>query len=357
MLGMMGVGAVSVIQAHMRQQRYVSYEREARHARNQGMRRVHADALRSAEMKVVDQEWEAFSCYYLCMNCKYLGEDSEAPCPACGAKSWMDLRHVGIAEEVRAMESRERQLIPAPVKRRGTYAGVAFGLLAAGASSALAWSQGLSWEAVGVWGGVVLILATLAGWFGFTRLFNHLHFIKRRRFPIRWRLPLPMPPQDATPAQTLSGKVQPRGELLKAPISGRPCVGYEVSVLFDVAGDKRPPMWVLEEERSTAFEIDGVTIEANGATVELPSTLVGGDEDLGEEGGESAADGEDLSQGEGPSGEDLDKKIGLFLRKRGLFLSEGFFTLFEALIEPDETYEVRVHQDPPGAAAEVYPAE
>lgn len=378
MLGFMGVGAISVLQAHTRQQRYISYEREARHARNMGMRQVYADAVRSEGLKVEDEEWEAFSCFYLCMNCGYLGDDSAVPCPGCGAQSWMDLRNVGIAEEVRAMENRERQLIPVGVKKRGRLAGMVFGLVAGGASSALAWSIGRSWEAVGVWGAVVLILATLAGWVGFTYLFNYLHFSKRRRYPIRWQLPLPMPQQDATPARTLTGKVQARGELLEAPISGRPCVGYEVSVLFDVAGDKRPPMWVLEEERSIAFEIDGETIEANGATVEIPSTIVGGDEELGDGGREDATrkdatSGEGFDKGEGPSGEgfdkgegptgegpteeELNKKMGLFLRKRGLFLSEGFFTLFEALIEPGKDYEVRLHEDPPGAAAEVFPAE
>lgn len=61
-------------------------------------------------------------------------------------------------------------------------------------------------------------------------------------YPTRWHLPVPLPNMRKKPTKVLEGKVEPRAEQFTAPISSRFCAGYEVSVLFDAAGDNRSPM-------------------------------------------------------------------------------------------------------------------
>lgn len=328
MLAVVGIGASGIIQAHIRQQRYISYQREARHAYNRGLRGIKPGKVTTEEV-----EWESFPCFYLCMNCGYLGDknQSESTCPGCDLQKWTDLRNIGIAEQIREMENRERQLVPAKVKKQSGLISSLLSILVGGVVAWLSYSAGLSIEYMIVYGAAAFIVTFVLSWFVSNYLFTMSYFSKRRRFPSRWRLPVPLPAKDAIPSQTLKGPVKAQGELLKSPISGRDCVGYEVSVLFDVAGDKRPPMWVLEEERTVPFQIGGEVIEADRVTLELPPTMVGDEENLEQE-----------------------KKIGLFLRQRGLFVSEGFYKVFEAIIEPGKQYQVSLFENPPGAAATIF---
>jgi hypothetical protein len=144
---------------------------------------------------------------------------------------------------------------------------------------------------------------------------------------------LPVAEQASQVVETVQGSAVAKGELLQAPLSGRPCIGYELAILFDAEGDARPPMWVLEEEHTTDFEIGGRQIAADGATLEIPL------EPVGEDAAVMTPD-----------------EVALFLRKRGLFANDGRFEFFEALIEPGSVYELRYHDSPKDAAPVVWPA-
>jgi hypothetical protein len=361
MLGFWGAAATGVLRDHIVQQRYIAYEREMRHAHNRKLRSFKPkgaagqQATGDEARADANAEWEPFACFHLCVNCGFLAEDGENACPGCRRQNWIDLRNIPMAEQVREAEYRDRQRIPPKIENRGILATLGLAVLGGGVGSALeSMSFASSPGSIAIYGVITAVAAAVVGWLIFPRLFNRLYFRRRRRFPSRWRLPLPLPRRSVAPQRTLSGSVRPANELLEAPLSGRRCIGYEVSVLFDVAGDKRPPMWILEEERTASFEIQGERIAAERVTLELPSHLVGGEDFSGEPQGD--ATGEDKASQE--AREDArDKKISRFLRKRGLFISEGDYAVFESLIEPDEHYTVSIYDDPPGAAAVIQPVQ
>lgn len=147
---------------------------------------------------------------------------------------------------------------------------------------------------------------------------------RRVERPSRWHLPLPLVAPDADTAAKVIGQPQPRGPLLTAPFSGRPCLGYELAVLFDAPNDAWPPIWVLREMRSCAFDVHDRHVEADGVTLSLPIAPV-------------------LD----PVMTETERQR--FLRRRGLFLVDGQFDLFEAILEPGAVYELRWPSAPDGA--------
>ena len=123
--------------------------------------------------------------------------------------------------------------------------------------------------------------------------------------PHRWHLPLPLRGAEALLRDEVSGVVEARGEPLTAPFSGKPCLAYQVCVLFDTPNDARPPEWALHEAR--------------GADVTIGDTVIDGHRIL------LAASLEPIRHEDAP---DLD--LTTFLRQRGLFVTDGEFELFEA---------------------------
>ncbi|MDY0003915.1 MAG: hypothetical protein RBU30_21640 [Polyangia bacterium] len=266
-------------------------------------------------------EWEPHECFQLCVECGYLAEGREQPCPGCGSKGWVDLRRISEANQIREMERGNRQVIPRSLSRIGYLVGVALGLgaLALTYSIALPLLENNTSGALVMAMAVGIVTAILGSWL-LPRLLVFLLYKRRPTFPLRWRLPVPLPSSGDEPAALHEGQAVATnaGELLRAPITGEPCLAYEVSVLFDTPGDLRPPMWILEEERSVAFALDGQEVPPDRVTLELPVEPVGD---------------------ESPEGS---RAVALFLRKRGLFASEGDYTLFEALVRPGLTYRLEL---------------
>lgn len=267
--------------------------------------------------------FESFECLHLCVQCGYLDETGERPCPGCGRQAWVDLRVIPEAEVYRQMERRARQEIPPAIARSGVRLAVAAGVVI---GAAILVVGGVALGRSAIWGYATAalsfgVLTAVGGWFLFPRLLTWARLRRRPTFPSRWHLPLPLPDARAHPTETLRGAVEPRGPLLQAPISGTPCVAYEVTVVFDTPGDKRPPMWVLEEERSAPFALQGLEVAANGVTLALKAHL---------------AAREDVSV--------TDQHVVRFLRKRGLFASEGDYLLYEALVVPGETYQMETYE-------------
>lgn len=302
-----------------------------------------------------ERDRESFSCFQLCGNCGYLGDANAEPCPSCGAKGWIDLGDLDMAHALRKADSEDRML-PSDGARRLTWltalgAGVFGGLVLGFAGGALVQRDvpeyafiryKKTWVDIEL-GDLSLTFAPVLAAFATVAITSFVyHAFKMRLFaafherrntrPDRWRLPLPSPELSSPVVDRVEGVATARGTLLRAPISGRECIAYEVSVLFDAEGDARRPMWVLEEENMIAFELAGRELGPDRATLEIPLEPVAPDEHL-------------LNSDE----------LSLFLRKRGLFGSDGVFEFYEALVLPGARYQLLRHEEPEGAVAVLRP--
>jgi hypothetical protein len=263
---------------------------------------------------------EAFQCMFLCDACGYLCW-TDPPCPACGKKAWIDLGFWNHAEALRSREEEERRHPPERLKWQ-----VRMASLTAGGAIGLGSAAGLALAGVALAAPLVLTIgagATLLthvfgrrriGWSIMTRRVNN---------PTRWHAPLPLAYPKAKPISQRVGPVHATGPLLRAPFSGRPCVAYDVGVVFDTPGDAWPPIWVLREMHSCAFEVQGKSIDAERVSLALPIKPVT----------EPTITAEQKTR---------------FLRERGLFTADGQFDLFEAIVEPENTYELLWPSAPEG---------
>lgn len=260
---------------------------------------------------------EEFDCFFLCDECGYLCEKNP-PCPSCGATAWIDLDVWANAEALRALEEDERRHPPKWLRTRVNLTALAAGSLLGAASTAALALAGLL--ALGPAG----LLVFGAGATGLATAYTHE--LARRRIartivadrvdkPTRWHLPLPLVDPTAPTSTRLAGPAEPRAPLLRAPFSGRLCVAYEAAILFDHPEDAWPPTWVLREMRSVPFEIQGRLVEADRASLVLPTEPI-----------------------DAPILDQTAKQR--YLRERGLFLADGRFDLFESVVLPNLPYEL-----------------
>lgn len=275
---------------------------------------------------------EAFDCLFLCDHCGYLSA-TQGPCPACTHTAWIDLDNWAHAEALREREEVARQN-PAPDVRwrvRGAS-------LAIGAALGLGCATGLALAGtVAIAAGALLGIG--AGATGTATALTHAIarrrigwsiMAKRVRDPSRWRLPLPLPDRDASVGRRAQGPAIASEAPLRAPFSGRPCVAYEVAVLFDYPDDAWPPTWVLREVRSCAFAVDGRELRADHVMLTPPPEAV-----------------------PQPAMSEDEKRR--FLRERGLFLADGSFDLFESILAPDQPCELQWPTSPADAPPFVTP--
>lgn len=338
-------GLMEARRAMRRQQRMLERQMRRRQERRSARRdmqslRRYLESLSEEELDALSAEDRTeFDCFYLCDTCHRIAESSEEPCPSCASTSWIDLGHNGTAEALRDVEERERSHIPRNFRLSGAAIGAALtGLLLLLVvlliPSPPEPGEKPTWKLQGeslsefrdrkasyksrvqahqeYEGNVVLVLfigavLTLASGIILPRYL----VIAARTYgpsdPTRWRHPTLPPPEQA---RTLSGKVQlldEEADLLTAPFSEKPCLAYQLSVLFDIEGDARPPEWVLQEVRSLDLEIGEETFSGDQVMLQLV-----------------------------PEPIDSKTELATFLRKRGLFAHDGHFQLFEARVEPHD---------------------
>lgn len=275
---------------------------------------------------------EAFDCFYLCDECGYLCE-TNPPCPACGATAWIDLDLWANAEALRAYEEDQRRHPPKWLRTRVKLTALVAGSLLGGLATAGVALAGI----LTIHAGLILFgtgatgLATAYTYELAKRRITRAVVADRVEDPSRWRIPLPLADPATTHAARFAGPAVPRGGLLHAPFSGRPCLAYEAAVLFDHPEDAWPPTWVLRELRSAPFEIQGQLVDTDRASLLLPIHPV-----------------------DAPVLDDAAKQK--FLRERGLFLADGKFDLFEAILEPNITYELVRPAAPDGAPPFIRPS-
>jgi hypothetical protein len=124
-------------------------------------------------------------------------------------------------------------------------------------------------------------------------------------------------PAKGEKTRTLRGKGVHLDDPIKAPLTGRMCLAYKISVLFDAPRDARPPQWVLMESWGNSFRVGDTQIEGNRIHLETPLGHVSAEEHR-------------------QAGLDLPR----FLRERGLFFNDGSFDFFEAIVTENDEIEV-----------------
>ncbi|MCA9719952.1 MAG: hypothetical protein KC468_35120 [Myxococcales bacterium] len=314
-------------------------------ALRQELRRIRVRA--AAGMSPRARQRSRALCYALCGACGYLQsvpapdtfrvEPTQAAsirdaCPHCGALAWHDLNDEDTALALRDAETRVRRHHHA-LARRGA------GALASLAGVALAVPLGvLLHQLVGVTLVNAALIAFLIPAILATWLFNHL--IPKRHARLRdagvydtftrWREPLPRSlvaaTADAEPGAFAA--VDSDHELLLAPWSGTPCVGYEVRLYRDAS--EQSPVCVLREQRCLEFHHGELEIPGEAVSLALPLRRV---------------------PRRGPGAPDQ-RALARTLRQRGLYLADGPYLLEEAIVVPGERYEL-VPVDAEGSRAYV----
>ena len=194
---------------------------------------------------------------------------NRSQCPGCGGEAWANPRLEPTAQVLRGTQSRELAVV---VQRPSIVAAVAQVFFALGM---LAW---LLWAATHPLRGTQVGFAAFAALLGTVVASKSvLEAIASMRVrppalpPKRWHLALPtatrLRAEDHGPARAL-------GELLVAPLTGRPCIAYELGVLTNVDVATRKATWLLREQRSSAFAVGSTTFPANAVRLRIPEQIV-----------------------------------------------------------------------------------
>lgn len=258
-------------------------------------------------------------CHWICLDCGYLVpqttagyrhpadvEDSPTgPCIGCGRSSWADLRGEAVYEGLAERDDVWREVLAGssgPVTPRVLWATEA-AVIVAGSGVLLARPMVEVWPWLVLWG-----IALHLGW-GLLRAWNRTAPPKG---PARWRLS-PAPRGRAGAAVRGSVEAVDPSVRLTAPLSGRPCLAYEVAIREDAERDAPDHSWLLLEQQSTDLRIGGRRVEGSVLRLQLPRTPIRVTYD----------------------------RLGSFLRRRGLCTSGRSLMLCETILEPGAAVDLR----------------
>lgn len=276
----------------------------ARAFRNIGTRFIPIGARSTPKGQVDDP------CHWRCGDCGYLipqtlddayrprGNEVVGPCPACGGRHWADLRSGGVVE---ALDDRLDTLHKTRNhRRRGirTLIATLFGVLAAVGSGV-----GRNDGSVIVFPLLALVLVVIV-----RSAVQDIKAGRRPALPVRWSLAA-LPAGDTVGTET--GSVAPSDQLLRAPVSGRPCVAYELGVRSDTATDDDPWTCALLEQRVGPFAVGDVSVAAERVFLDVPR--------------------------ERWSGDLTDPSIARLLRNRGIDPDRPGHVLYETIVEVGDT--------------------
>jgi hypothetical protein len=314
--------------------------RAMRKLHNQWTKSGDGGRRRSSLTAGYEPESVGYPCAELCGSCGYFVDidpdpesDVEPTCPACGDQAWIDLEIEPVASAIREMEAEERNEVPTWIK--STVVVATFAAIAAGVGALYAAGVGAGYT---ICAACSALLFVPAAYFGLSKPASVLLLQGRARFPDRWHVPLPLPEEERAPSQTFD-RLEARidDELVTAPISDRECIACQICVLFDASGDARPAEWALEEQSATTLVFDGagpegeLRIGPEELYLETPVEFV-------------HATGEDIlpvDDDQMPIGAGVDyDTIKRFLRERGLFITEGDFHFYEAVLQPGDRVDV-----------------
>lgn len=237
------------------------------------------------------------------------------PCPSCGGLDWAELdapASLRVLEQADATEALSRSSSLARALHRG-------------------WALARGFAAVGL--GIATLVFLLASVFDGPRtlleiylllvglgigvtvaVVNAVRDVRDARpaiVPARWRMALP---RAGGEGRGSAGIARASGPLLHAPISGQPCIAYELGVRADHDGAAPDPSWLLLEQRSTAFRVGDTRYEPDAVRLALPRVAI---------------DPEAVAS----------DRLAELLRRRG-FAGEHGLVLFEAVLLDDSAVEV-----------------
>lgn len=318
-----------------------SRQARARNADALAARRKLRAKVRSGQEE--DEDFESHPCFVLCVNCgrmddppakdKYRANESalatRQPCRVCRRKSLVDLRHTPTVHSLHELVEYDSAARDSAGGRLALRAGTIGATLAV-----VAFIVVLFWALTTEYTfdpfyftlmGIGMIPFALGA--GNVAL-GHWRRSRAKPFPARWVLALR--PANTKDFRDTTGAVEPVGPLLRAPVSGRLCVAYELGIRHDDNADQPDGTWLLLEQRSAAFRVSDMLIAKHHARLFLPRQP---------------------APEEWKSG---DAKAKRFLRERGFFISDDVH-VFETILEPGER--VTVSTSPkPDETAEVRPA-
>ncbi len=306
----MGVGAGGM--AHAAQ----VMKRISKDIERAGQRRIDAvfavrKELKRRKLQPGTNSVTSFDCYDLCLTCGYLSDGLPDACPACKDRHFANLRDEEVALYIQKQEAEKRQRIPGAAWLVTGLSGILI-IAILSAVTALLFDYFILGLVMGV-----LLLAPM-----YLALLRHVAKLLVRvgeQRPIRWRLPIPIPAGDAKPITLAGGKAT--GTPVRAPLTGRPALAYELKVLFDAHGDARPPEWVLEETTSVEMTVGDTRIPEGLALLHHAQTTISYSDDI-------------------PT--DTAAAFKKFLRVRGLFFSDGQFKIHETILPPDTEVTVKI---------------
>ncbi len=284
--------------------------------------------VRSAESEFGASALVPFPCGHVCMNCGFVRDvvmgdalrtDPAAPlpaCPHCRARAWADLADEDVVRNLAELERWERA--EADPRRRAWRIGLGMLLAVMLGATAIHALIGAQYYAV-----LFSMLTSLFAILFVPRLVMDAIAEARRKprqIPYRWSLALP--PTTAEPADVVaSGPVEPGGEPLSAPLTGRACVAYEVRVTRPGHVSSRAP--TLLEQRCADFRVGDFAVTGARTLLRLdPVPLTPAD-----------ASGREAI-------------VERYLRSHGVLEDEGPWQLHETCVEVGDP--VLVHADPRG---------
>ena len=218
-------------------------------------------------------------------------------CPHCASRTWLDLQHVPTWEALQQVERYEADA------RNGRPISVAVGVAAAGLLALAALAAVI---ASPVLAGVIGVCAI--GGFSFAARTFAAVPKPRRTVPRRWSMVVP---RRGGASSVARDRVVTDGRL-RAPLSGRECLAFEVAVRHDTDATADWPTWSLVEQRNTALEIADHRVGANELLLELERERC-------------TAEGEAVQN---------------YLSARGVDPHAPDLVVYETILEPDATVEL-----------------
>ena len=221
----------------------------------------------------------------LCVYCRRIVEppraegyrvasDDPGQCPSCGEVGLIDPRQPDTASALEAIDHRER-LARIPASTRSIVRGSSVAGLVVGAAIGIAILLGLysgvgsvrpEYAVLALVGGLLIIVPLgSVGIRAVWRLWVSSRALDR---PARWAFALPA----ATVGEESSGRIACDSPLV-APLTGRPCVAYEIGVRRDEDSTAPPGTWLLLEQRCADASIDGHRIEGDRVWLDLPRQI------------------------------------------------------------------------------------